>query len=593
MIGTARRAGMLVPLFSVYSKNSSGIGDLEDIRLIADLCEKTGCSILQLLPMNEIGATFCPYDAISSFAIEPSYISLGAIKSAKEKALNARISKIRKEFPSGARHVDYAVKEAKREALWEIFKSRASAEDKGFKDFARDNRYWLDDFALYKAIKNHHAGRPWYEWEEGYAYRDQDALDSFRKEHAEEIIFHKWVQHIAFRQFAAAKTYASSKGILIKGDLPILISRDSADVWAHREFFKLDFASGAPPDMYCAKGQRWGMPTYNLDAIASDGYSYYAAKLKYAENFYDILRIDHAVGFFRIWSIPYNEPIENEGLNGVFDPADEKAWEEHGRRLLSMMLESTGMLLCAEDLGIIPKVCPETLKEFGIPGNEVQRWVKDWEVSHDFLPPEKYRAAAVAMLSTHDTTNWPAWWENEAGTVDEALFVRKCRERGIDYSSAAGKLFDRARSRHGRLRWLPSVSSADILSAALGKGRDEVKDFIGMYENTYREKEKLWDRLGLKGKMRERSDADIVRAALGVTLGSRSVFCIELLMDYLYACGIFKGDHYDNRINRPGTVSKTNWSITIPMALEDLMDHESCGTIKGLISSSGRTADGR
>src|SRR3989338_2636598 len=143
--------------------------------------------------------------------------------------------------------------------------------------------------------------------------------------------------------------------------------------------------------MYCAKGQRWGMPTYNWEAIAGDGYRYLKEKLKYAENFYDILRLDHVVGLFRIWSTPYDEPAENKGLNGFFDPRDENMWGEHGRRILSVMLNSTDMLLSAEDLGIIPKTCPKTLEELGIPGNDVERWTKDWNVKHDFLGPEDYR----------------------------------------------------------------------------------------------------------------------------------------------------------------------------------------------------------
>jgi 4-alpha-glucanotransferase len=397
------------------------------------------------------------------------------------------------------------------------------------------------------------------------------------------------VQYAAFGQFKAAKKYAASKGVLLKGDLPILISRDSADVWAHPEFFKLDFSAGAPPDMYCAKGQRWGMPTYDWDAIASDNdYRYLKEKLKFAENFYDILRVDHVVGLFRIWSIPQNDPPENEGLHGAFDPSDEDVWGGHGRRLLSKMSENTGMLLCAEDLGMIPKACPTTLREFGIPGNEVQRWVKDWEKRHDFLPPEEYRQISVSMLSTHDTTNWAAWWENEAGTVDEALFARKCRERGIDFGYVREHLFDISRSRHGRLRWQDIVSSKEACIGILGKREEELRDFIDMYLNTYHEKEKLWKQLGLKGAMRERSDAEIVSAALGITLASRSVFCIELIIDYLYTADMFKGDPYQYRMNKPGTVAKTNWSLAMPVPLEDLLKHKVCANIKKLIADSGR-----
>jgi 4-alpha-glucanotransferase len=316
------------------------------------------------------------------------------------------------------------------------------------------------------------------------------------------------------------------------------------------------------------------MPTYNWDKIACDGYRYLKEKLKYAQNFYDILRIDHVVGLFRIWSIPYQDSLENQGLNGFFDPADQSKWDGQGRAIISVMLKSTDMLLCAEDLGVIPQICPKALAEFGILGNDVQRWVKDWNIRHDFLKPRDYRQLSVAMLSTHDTTNWPAWWENEAGTVDRDLFVRKCNERGIDYNALKDRLFDSARCRHGRLRWLNNVSSVGALADILNKKKEEIADFIDLYENTYQEKEKLWKHLRLKGKKREKSDAEIVKAALKISLDSAAIFCVNTIIDYLYLADVFKGDPYKYRINFPGTINAQNWSLTIPISLEELLKHK-------------------
>ena len=587
-IGSRRRAGVVVPLFSVYSANSVGIGDFNDIKLLVDWCHKTGNSILQLLPMNEVGATFCPYDALSSFALEPAYIALEKVDVSKKNVFQAKIDALRKKFPSGENNVDYRIKEEKMRLLWEMYRKLANGISKEFENFQKVNSYWIDDFAVYKVLKDENEDKPWYEWEDPFKTRDVRELNAFKKTHSDRIIFQKWVQWVAFEQFGQAKKYAGGKKVLIKGDLPILISRDSADVWAHPDFFKLDFAAGAPPDMYCAKGQRWGMPTYEWDMIAGDGYHYFKEKLKFAENFYDIIRVDHVVGLFRIWSIPENESPENVGLNGFFDPSDEGKWESHGKEILSLMLESTDMLLCAEDLGIIPAACPKTLREFGIPGNDVQRWVKDWNVKHDFLEGRDYRFLSVTMLSTHDTTTWPAWWENEAGTIDEALFIRKCDERGIDQKAVRRKLFDPLLSKHGRLRWLKNVSSADMLAGILGRRRDEVMDFVDMYENTYMEKEKLWKHLNMKPPMREKSDPDIIRAVLDLTLKSNAIFCIQLLMDYLYLADVFKGDPYKYRLNKPGTVSDKNWSLVMPVSLEKLLSHKMCGQIKQMITSSDR-----
>lgn len=575
-----KRAGVLVPLFSVYSKNSVGIGDFGDLKLAIDWCCKTGNSILQLLPLNETGPVFCPYDAISSFALDPAYLSLNALEGVKE---------LRKNFPVGeSSYVDYRIKAEKLRLLWGAYQDNYSQDSIELRRFVKCNSYWINDLALFKVLKSYHGGRAWYEWEDRYKSRDERALGIFEKGHEREIAFQIWVQWQLYKQLVEVREYAKSKNVLIKGDLPILISRDSADVWAHPEFFKLEYAAGAPPDMYCAKGQRWGMPTYNWESVAKDGYRYLKEKLRYAQEFYDILRVDHVVGLFRIWSIPYSEPLENEGLNGFFDPNDEKVWGERGRHILSIMLNSTKMLLLAEDLGMIPEICPKTLKELGIPGNDVERWVKDWKVKHDFLKAQDYRELSVAMLSTHDTTNWAAWWEHEAGTVDEALFMRKCADHSIDYNYVKDKLFDQTMSRHSRLRWREAIVSIEALIDILGKRKEDIMDFIDMYENTYREKEKLWKHLKLKGPMRESSDVDIVRAALKLTLESRSIFCIQLIVDWLMLTDIFKGDPYQYRINRPGTKDEKNWSLVMPISLERMLEKKVCRSIKAMIASSGR-----
>ena len=587
-IGTSKRSGVVVPLFSVYSHESLGIGDFEDLKMLIDWIKKTGNSFLQLLPMNEVGMTFCPYDSLSSFALEPMYVSIERLRGKKKNIAQGRIEGIRKSFPAGKLRADYRIKQEKINLLREIYAQQERCDIPDFKKFKQQNSYWLEGFALYKVIKDFHKGSAWYEWQDQYKQRQPSALSDFSKQHQKEIEFQMWVQWLLYEQFSEAKRYADSKSVLIKGDLPILVSTDSADVWSHPEFFKLEFAAGAPPDMYCEKGQRWGTPTYNWENIAADNYRYLKEKLSYAHNFYDMLRIDHVVGLFRIWSIPVNEPMENKGFKGFFDPQDQSKWGEQGRRLLSVILESTDMLLCAEDLGTIPKICPQVLEELGIPGNDVQRWVKDWQQRHDFLMPNEYRSISVAMLSTHDTTNWAAWWENEAGTVDEALFMRKCRERGIDFESIKNRLFDQARSRHARLRWQDAISSVDILLSILGKKKEEVMDFIDMYENSYKEKEKLWKQLKLKYRMREKSDKEIISSALKLTLDSNALICAQLITDWLSLTDIFKGDPYQYRINTPGTVSQSNWSLRLPVCLEELLKLDVCQEIKDMVISSHR-----
>lgn len=579
-IGFTKRAGVLIPLFSVYSQDSFGIGDFGDLKLIIDWAKSTSNSIVQLLPMNEVGSLFCPYDALSSFALEPSYICLKDFPALKDK-----------KFVSASQdsdYVDYSVKEAKLGLLWDVYLASDLSEAVDFEEFQKKNFYWLADFAFFKVLKKHHQDKPWYEWEDKFRSRSLLALQSFQQENIEEITFQMWLQWILFKQFKQASSYAAGNNILIKGDLPVLVSRDSADVWAHPQFFKLDFAAGAPPDMYCAKGQRWGMPTYNWENIAQDGYRYVKEKLKYASEFYNILRIDHVVGLFRIWSIPYQELQENQGLNGFFDPLDERLWSQHGRNILNVLVKNTKMLLCAEDLGVIPKCCTDTLQEFGIPGNDVQRWVKDWNGRHDFLLPGQYRALAVAMLSTHDTTNWQAWWQYEAGTVDADLFTRKCFDRKIEFTQVSQKLFDPDLSFYGRLRWRKEIASIDKLLWELGKNREEVGDFIELYENTYAEKEKLWKILDCRGIMQEEPTPELLAKVTRFILGSQAIFCINSIIDYLGLVDIFPGDSYRCRINVPGTIRPQNWSLRLPLSLEKMLALPLNKKIRKMVTDSVR-----
>lgn len=585
-IGSGRKAGMLIPLSSVYSSRSAGIGDIADISLLIDWCSEADCGILQLLPMNEVGPIYCPYDSISSFALDPMYIRLENVSGAGP--FEDRIASLKKEFPAGEKYVDYRVKPAKLALLRDIFSAQKGDLPASFGKFEKACGYWLEDFAVFNVLKFLQGGKAWWDWEPSFRDRDQVSLKKVIKDNSDAVLFQKWLQWQLFEQMSQAKKRANEKNVLLKGDLPILVSRDSADVWSLRGYFKLDFVAGAPPDMYCAKGQRWGTPTYNWDRIFADGGAYLREKLSYAENFYDILRIDHVVGLFRIWSIPFSDPEDNKGLNGYFEPRDEHSWEAHGRRILTFMLDNTSMLLCAEDLGTVPPCCVKVLKEFGIPGNDVQRWVKDWNVKHDFLPPDEFRFLAVSMLSTHDTTNWAAWWEFEAGTIDEGLFERLCRKISVDPGNVKDKLFDAARSGHGRLRWLDSADSEDKLCRIFGRNRGDLWQIIDLYVNSFGEKEKLWKLLDMKGAMREKPDQALVSAVFRYSLSSASVFCVNLITDILYVLGAVEGDSYSYRLNTPGTVNDKNWALVMPLPIEKMASPANTKVMRKMISESGR-----
>lgn len=571
-IGTKRRAGVLAPLFSFYSEESEGIADFYDIKLLADWCEKCGMTILQLLPMNDTGYNYTPYDCQSTFALDPMYIRLSEVKGSG--AFLGKIKKIRKKYPAFSRRVDYGVKKEKMKILKEFY---LSFDDFGrdFENFRKENAFWTEDYGLYKALKAHHEEKSWEQWEEKYKFRETGSLEAFVRKNEDEINFHIWLQFLAASQFKAAREHANSKGVLLFGDLPFLVSRDSSDVWANQNYFKLDVVSGAPPDIYFALGQRWGMPPYNWDRIKEHGYDYMAEKLKFAEKFYDMFRIDHFVGLFRLWTIKREEPQEAHGLNGVFDPKDAAGWEAHGREIIDAMLKSSSMLPCAEDLGVVPECSYTTLVDYGLPGMDVQRWCRYWGSTNEFKSVDKYRPNSICVISSHDMSPFELWWEEEAGTVDEILVEKLCADNKFNPVKIKELFFEKV-SGNGRLRFKKQINTIEVLLEVLNRPKNEVWMLYEMCRGTASEKDLFKKFLGKDG-----TTAELCLAALGKAAESSSIFTVQLIQDYLTLGGYFEGwDKNDMRVNTPGTVSDKNWSIRMPVSLEDMQCMEINGQIK-------------
>lgn len=588
-VGAKRRAGVTAPLFSLYSKRSIGIGEAPDLKLLVDWCKKTGLSIIQLLPLNDVGFDFRPYDAQSSMALDPMYLSIESLADCDLKAFAKDLKGLRKKFPVGKIRVNYGIKKAKLELLARIFASPAAPKKgKKFLGFLRTNKTWLEDYAAFKVLKDEFQMSGWMDWPEEFRTKQPKALTAFSKKHKSEILFHKWLQWQLFEQFKDVKKYAAKRGVLLMGDIPFLISRDSADVWAHQENFKLDLSSGAPPDLYFAQGQRWGMPPYNWERIAADDFDYVRRKMKCVQQLFDLFRIDHFVGMFRLWTISLSEPSEHGGMKGRFDPSEEHLWKEHGQKILDVMLESAKMLPCAEDLGVVPKCSYEILETYKIPGSDVQRWARNWGKDYRFKNGDVYRENSMSMLSTHDTSAFCAWWEYEAGTVDEWFFRKKCDERGIPFDAFKERLFDIPHSQYGRLRWRSEIESVGMLLAILGKSHDEAWHIVDAYRSSYEERKLYWHHVGMTGPVERKASAAFVKKALESVNHTRSIFSLQILQDWL-SLGEFTGrDSWEYRINVPGSMGVQNWSLVAPLSLETMQKFSVNKAIRKIVVDSGR-----
>ena len=583
-LGIKRRAGIMCPLFSIYSSKSIGIGEFDDLKYIIDWCKETGNTILQLLPLNEAGYGNSPYSAHSSFALDPVYIRLDDIIG-KTIDISSDTNELRKNFPTNTKHVNYAIREEKLKLLHKIFES-ADLKIDAYKNFKEENGYWLEDYVEYKYRSFASSAKRSFAQDDASSCHSEQSEESLQKERSltsvrDDIIsvrddkeFHKWLQWQLFEQLKSVTEYARSKNIKIMGDIPFLVARDSADVEGrYKNVFNLKEIAGCPPDAYNSLGQKWGMPGYNWKELKKTNYEYFKQKLKYAENFFDMYRIDHVVGMFRLWTISEDEPDENGGLNGKFDPEDESTWKDNGESILKAMIDSSSMLPCAEDLGIIPPVCTDTLEKLGIIGIDVGRWLKHRDNEpREFYKPEEFRLLSCAISSGHDMSNTAAMYVHEFNSTDEWCFKKNCYDKGINFDKIAPKLFDLDNSNFGRLKWKDDVENLDIFLWNLGRPKDEVYDLIDTFNETHNE-----DKLLLinninytETDLKQKDTREIVYDILKYTSEAASIFCIHSVLDFMILEDKNLTDFWGFRINFPGSVGDHNWSLRIPYKAEEL-----------------------
>jgi 4-alpha-glucanotransferase len=420
-----RLAGVLVPLFSIPSSRSWGIGEIGDIAPTTRWLSAAGQRLLQLLPINEMppGET-SPYSALSAMAIDPQFITLGDLEdftslggeAALEPGLRAQLDRVR-----AAAAVDYAgVRPLKQEVLRRAFTRfretewvRNTARARALRAFVDEQRWWLDEYALFRALHARHDERGWMEWPEPLRTRNADALAEARRDLADDILYRQYLQWVAAEQWQRARQDAGD--VALFGDLPFMVSADSADVWARQDEFRLDASIGVPPDAFSETGQDWGLPVYRWDVLAERGFDWLRDRARRNADLFGGYRVDHLVGFYRTYFRPH------DGSAAAFTPAEQPAQIELGERVLGVFQEP-GTAIIAEDLGIVPEFVRASLARLGIPGYKVFRWERRWsEEGQPFKDPLEYPAASVATSGTHDTEPMAIWWETAPGEERDAV----------------------------------------------------------------------------------------------------------------------------------------------------------------------------
>lgn len=432
-------AGVTVPLFSLRGARSWGIGEIADLAPFAQwMAESAGIRLVQILPLGEISGTeTSPYSAMSAFGIDWLYLSLDAVAELERDALREALGgdmgvAILRRARESAR-VDYeAVRFAKKRALeWAFSRfqrehlARGSDRAKAFEAWSADERHWLEDYALFRAIKDARVGEPWWKWERPLRDREPWALDGARQEFSQAISYYKYLQWLAHGQWESARAKLHEQGLEVMGDLPFMVGRDSADVWGNQKEFRHDRNVGAPGDQFDPEGQDWGLPPYKWEAMRANDFAWLRRRARYAGSLYDRFRIDHLIGFYRTYTRPL-EPRDARGklVEGAFDPAEPRAQLAHGERVVSAMktagLERSATLI-AEDLGVIPDWVRASLTRLDVPGYKVLIWEKD--ARGEFRDPRDFPARSVSALGTHDTDSCVVWWETR-DEQERAAFAR-------------------------------------------------------------------------------------------------------------------------------------------------------------------------
>ncbi|MFT3991698.1 MAG: 4-alpha-glucanotransferase [Luteolibacter sp.] len=549
-----RAAGVAIPVFSLRSEKGLGVGEFADLKIFGDWAAKTGMKLVQILPVNDTTSSHdwtdsYPYSAISVFALHPIYLRISDLPYLMPHEFSLEMTNDIARL-NALDQIDYPqVMAVKRKLTREIFEQHHESilSNATFRDFLRENREWLVPYAVFCVKRDQFGTADFTKWQD-WAWFNRERIDALMEPtHPDwpEVFYHLWLQYELDGQLRDAVAYLHERGLALKGDLPIGIDRESVDAWCSPHLFKMDSQAGAPPDAFAVKGQNWGFPTYHWDAMRKDNYAWWRSRFTQLSRYFDAYRIDHVLGFFRIWQVPYEQV---DGIMGWFDPAipidisefpqrgiefdfnrfckpyireealwerfgdftkqvraefledcgygyyqlrehvstqrkivdwfaqnggddflktalldcvadvlffpvpgtdetkfhprcslqmtrsflgldpdqrwkieelyndyfyqrQESFWQAQGYEKLPAMRHASEMLLCGEDLGMVPACVPGVMKELGILSLEIQRMPK--MPGSDFFHPAQAPYLSVVSPSTHDMSTLRAWWRED------------------------------------------------------------------------------------------------------------------------------------------------------------------------------------
>lgn len=406
--GQARKSGILLHLSSLPSP--WGVGDLgPGAGRFTDFLSEAKQTLWQVLPLSptDPGQGSSPYSGLSAFAGNPLFISPEVL--ADDGLLELSDLKAPGGFSAGSS--DFVLSASVREPLFrKAFAALRPSPDPGLSSFCEENSFWLDDFALFSALKRSRNGAPWYEWPAPLRDREGRAMEEVRRELAVEVEYHRFLQYVFSRQWRRLRDICGRRGIALVGDIPVYVSHDSADVWANRALFDLDDSgfprnvAGVPPDYFSHTGQRWGNPLYRWDILEEGGFDWWIRRLRHTLSLFDLVRIDHFRGLVKYWSIPAKErtAVKGQWMNAAPDGFFAKITEAFPE-----------MPFIAENLGVITPDVTAWVKSLGVPGMLVLQFAFGDGLEDSPYAPVNHVANACVYTGTHDNNTSRGWLEAE------------------------------------------------------------------------------------------------------------------------------------------------------------------------------------